>query len=522
MHLVAHEGKRGTPGDNENMSEKQEVQCPLCKCTYLNIARHLKAAHRCVNLKERTILVKGATGHINIRSCPCPDDPGHASAGGAAGVHEHSSHFDKREQEDPAGQVVEQPGNSSQDLVCRGVACADLLKSYKSELDKLAKIRVDLEARVEQAGAHHLSLPTPKEGIQIPGMEEKIVSPIEATLQEEEREEAGPFFTWSAGTGKGNLMRHIVLPESMELYLKRFAEFHTSTQATPKMLEAAKSRVSRVKAFLHFMSEGQKKISDWTFLHNVADHKTTMQFGEASLALTRAEFTWIKRLHAIKEKLDSTNPYVLFTLGQQPFKNINRYLRMTWRKMDLKSDINFTLIRTALADCLSQIHPATQQQVSTSKCHDTRTADRFYSHNPNLHEGLRVRDVMTSMLKSPRWRVSTHATLKAPAKAPAKASAKTPVKAKAGVKAMAVESSSSSSDSDSEDETPVPYQESGDSSSSSLDSEEEAQRQLRAEGEAVFAQQEAAGLLAEELNNSKNKSPEESHSEAPLFEAGFR
>ncbi|MEQ2173111.1 hypothetical protein GOODEAATRI_028473, partial [Goodea atripinnis] len=300
------------------------------------------------------------------------------------------------------------------------------------------------------------------------------------------------------------------------LYLKRFGEFHTSTQATPKMIEAAKSRVSRVKAFLHYMSEGQQKISDWTFLHNVerikkwvsemgqsgkeittlrfyihhafqfveymvksrpqqcrltqeqmkeillylekarrpimahqsrvkrakmaripesasilkclqlapervekllgrlftpffshfltymhacprvmalshedlsllsirraggghlphgrpggqkctlltllsplwqvADHKTTLQFREASLVLTRAEFSWIKQLHNIKEKLDSSNPYVLFTLGQQPFKNINRYLRMAWRKMDLKGDINFTLIRTALADCVS-------------------------------------------------------------------------------------------------------------------------------------------------------------------------
>ncbi|KAK5622236.1 hypothetical protein CRENBAI_007445 [Crenichthys baileyi] len=60
----------------------------------------------------------------------------------------------------------------------------------------------------------------------------------------------------------------------------------------------------------------------------VADHKTMLQFGEASLALKRATFVWIKRLHAIKNQLDCTNPYLLFTIGQQPFKNINRYLRM--------------------------------------------------------------------------------------------------------------------------------------------------------------------------------------------------
>ncbi|MED6278564.1 hypothetical protein CHARACLAT_025243 [Characodon lateralis] len=203
----------------------------------------------------------------------------------------------------------------------------------------------------------------------------------------------------------------------------------------------------------------------------VADHKTTLQFGEASLVLTRAEFSWIKGLHSVKEKLHSSNPYVLFTLGQHPFKHINRYLRMAWRKMDLIGDINFTLIRTALADCAKFTLPAaTREQVSTSMCHDTRTADRFYSHNLTLKEGLQVREVMTSMLQSPVVRGFTQASRKASAKG----------KAKVGVKASAKERSSSD-DSESEDETPVPYQESGDSSSSSssLDSAEKAQRQLR-------------------------------------------
>ncbi|KAK5622193.1 hypothetical protein CRENBAI_008206 [Crenichthys baileyi] len=222
------------------------------------------------------------------------------------------SNFDQRELEDqvaPAGQVVEEPGTSSEDQVCCSVACSDLLKSYKSELDKLAKIRVDLEARVEQqqhtittykrlvaslrrrlaedrggGGIHQhpfgapfqwritgenvifealvsgevteeqnpttldapSSLPTPKEGTQILSVEDKIVSPNEATQPVKESEEAGPSFTWSAGTRKGNVMRRILLAESMALYLKQFAEFQTSTQATPKMLEAAKSRVSEM------------------------------------------------------------------------------------------------------------------------------------------------------------------------------------------------------------------------------------------------------------------------------------
>ncbi|MED6292413.1 hypothetical protein CHARACLAT_033678, partial [Characodon lateralis] len=117
----------------------------------------------------------------------------------------------------------------------------------------------------------------------------------------------------------------------------------------------------------------------------------------------------------------------------------------------------------------SALPAATREQVSMSMCHDTRTADRFYSHNLTLKEGLKVREVMTSMLQSPVVRGSTQASRKAPAKVSAKG------KAKVGVKASAKERSSSD---ESEDETPVPYQESGDSSSSSS-SAEKPQRQLR-------------------------------------------
>ncbi|KAK5622422.1 hypothetical protein CRENBAI_003798 [Crenichthys baileyi] len=171
------------------MSDKKEVQCPMCKSAYLNIARHLKATHRCFNVKERSILVKWATGHINIRACPCPVLGCKYNAGHHLERHIMNTHtelstslkeemlsrarkkqamlllgelrasmstpamvsdFDKRVLEDPAGQVVEQQPTSSEDTVCCSVACADLLKSYKSEMDNMAKIRMDLEARVEQ------------------------------------------------------------------------------------------------------------------------------------------------------------------------------------------------------------------------------------------------------------------------------------------------------------------------------------------------------------------------------------
>ncbi|MEQ2212939.1 hypothetical protein XENOCAPTIV_007131 [Xenoophorus captivus] len=170
------------------MSEKPEIQCLMCKWTYLNIARHLKMAHRCVNQQERSILVKWATGHNNFCSCPCPVNGCKYKPGNHLERHIINTHpelsvskqqemlsrartiqamlllgelwatmstpsmvldFDKRELDAPASQVVEQP-TSSEDQVCFSVPCTDLLKSNKSELDKLDKIRVDLEARVAE------------------------------------------------------------------------------------------------------------------------------------------------------------------------------------------------------------------------------------------------------------------------------------------------------------------------------------------------------------------------------------
>ncbi|MEQ2188932.1 hypothetical protein GOODEAATRI_019968, partial [Goodea atripinnis] len=94
--------------------------------------------------------------------------------------------------------------------------------------------------------------------------------------------------------------------------------FHTRDQGTQKMKEADISRVSRVKAFLHFMSYGHRCLSDWSFLYNA---KTVLSAKEKKL-------------------------------------------------------------------------------VTTSMCHDTRTADRFYSHNQSVTEAMRVRHMKQQIMKA--------------------------------------------------------------------------------------------------------------------------
>ncbi|MEQ2176496.1 hypothetical protein GOODEAATRI_028577, partial [Goodea atripinnis] len=46
--------------------------CPMCKRTYVAMSHHLKRSHRVTNLQEREILLKQASGRVNIRNIPCP------------------------------------------------------------------------------------------------------------------------------------------------------------------------------------------------------------------------------------------------------------------------------------------------------------------------------------------------------------------------------------------------------------------------------------------------------------------
>ncbi|KAM4560731.1 uncharacterized protein V3H82_014810 [Fundulus diaphanus] len=134
-------------------------------------------------------------------------------------------------------------------------------------------------------------------------------------------------------------------------------------------------------------------------LIRVAEHKTSAQFGEATLALTQREFSWVKRLRDIKSRLSIKNKYLLFTMGKLPFRNIVRYLNFAWKKMGLGSAINFILIRTALANSAkSALTPKERNKVSTFMCHDTKTADRFYVLNPSLQEAIRIRTLITDSL----------------------------------------------------------------------------------------------------------------------------
>ncbi|XP_035479713.1 uncharacterized protein LOC118299797 isoform X3 [Scophthalmus maximus] len=80
-------------------------------------------------------------------------------------------------------------------------------------------------------------------------------------------EQAGPstFSPWSSGSGRGNLMRRITLPASMEEYLQTYRAHHEGLDPMTKMKENAVSKVSRVKTFLFYMGHNVSRLSDCLF-----------------------------------------------------------------------------------------------------------------------------------------------------------------------------------------------------------------------------------------------------------------
>ncbi|XP_014907353.1 uncharacterized protein LOC106959346 [Poecilia latipinna] len=99
------------------------------------------------------------------------------------------------------------------------------------------------------------------------------------------------------------------------------------------------------------VSKAEKEMTEEGILIRVAERQTSPRSGEAAFALTCREFAWIERLVPIKAQRGGSSKYTLFTTGTKKFSKINRYVKLAWAEMGLRGSINFTLIRTIMADC---------------------------------------------------------------------------------------------------------------------------------------------------------------------------
>ncbi|XP_029281733.1 uncharacterized protein LOC115003935 [Cottoperca gobio] len=92
------------------------------------------------------------------------------------------------------------------------------------------------------------------------------------------------------GSGRSNVMRKIKMPPAMEEYLESFGRVHEGTNPTRKMIENARSKVSRVKAFLMYMGNKHPRLSDWMFLNNAGKLKMWCDKLLKTMKVTTVEF----------------------------------------------------------------------------------------------------------------------------------------------------------------------------------------------------------------------------------------
>ncbi|KAK1875421.1 Acylsugar acyltransferase 3 [Dissostichus eleginoides] len=114
-------------------------------------------------------------------------------------------------------------------------------------------------------------------------------------------------------------------------------------------------------------------------------HKTNEAFGTAKMLLEKEEYGWLLKLIALKTKCASTKELSKFVFFNTTFgrnRNLTKHLQMVWSEMQLRGEVNFITLRTAVATfARDRYGEDSVQRKSMAKlmCHDTATADRHYA-----------------------------------------------------------------------------------------------------------------------------------------------
>lgn len=66
--------------------------------------------------------------------------------------------------------------------------------------------------------------------------------------------------------GRASLLRKIIFPKSIEEYLNEYQKYQAGAAATARRVETAQSKVSRVRAFLYFLSRKKQNLYTWAFM----------------------------------------------------------------------------------------------------------------------------------------------------------------------------------------------------------------------------------------------------------------
>ncbi|XP_066522651.1 uncharacterized protein [Hoplias malabaricus] len=130
----------------------------------------------------------------------------------------------------------------------------------------------------------------------------------------------------------------------------------------------------------------------------VRTHKTNAAFGDAPVALSPKEISW---LNCLVQAYEVKPRYVFETRGRQ-IRRPNTMLRAAWRRARLNGPIGFNLIRTAVSNQISSLPLDQRTNITTAMCHDPATAQRFYRDGLTGSQLLEARMNRLSALDSSR------------------------------------------------------------------------------------------------------------------------
>ncbi|KAI3374518.1 hypothetical protein L3Q82_021009, partial [Scortum barcoo] len=123
------------------------------------------------------------------------------------------------------------------------------------------------------------------------------------------------------------------------------------------------------------------------------EHKTAATFGQASICLTKEEYSWLRRLlHGTCCNNSGSSDYLLHTWqGNQILKPVHM-LQVAWDDAGLTGNITFGQIRTSVATQANRCLTIKERGlVVKAMCHDPKMAEKFYVALADKDEAFKIR-----------------------------------------------------------------------------------------------------------------------------------
>ncbi|XP_038130211.1 uncharacterized protein LOC119776066 [Cyprinodon tularosa] len=288
------------------MVSSSVVHCPLCDCVYVYLGKHLLKMHGIKNLEERQILLQYARGRINIRCVPCPVKSCNYSQS-RLDKHVETAHremgqekinrlikdlkwrvtikslkalrartpsppmmsrLDIETKDSKKGKLdVATSKFGPEDLSCC-TSCKDLLLKHQQLKKHCSVLRKKLRDKIRWSKQAKMTIKKLEEALQKASSgpsESEVLEPAVHEGQDKTSSEKETELPLKLSVFKD----FPKFPKSILEYIEEYWVHLKGSCHNKKQEENQRSKVRRIMLFLTFLSEGQKVVWNWMFLHNI-------------------------------------------------------------------------------------------------------------------------------------------------------------------------------------------------------------------------------------------------------------